>query len=60
MSKDIARAFLAEATKRRNDPVSRNFYWTLLGWAANARRRASVRIIPAQGVLFQPTAGESR
>lgn len=44
-----ARVYLAEARRRRGQPFS----WTLLSWAANARRRASqVRATPVQGGLF--------
>lgn len=32
-----ARVYLAEARRRRGQ----RFYWTLLQWAANARRRAA-------------------
>lgn len=45
MYKHIARVHLAEAKRRRD---SGNFYWVLLGWAANARRRAT----PAQREMF--------
>lgn len=48
-----ARCYLAEARRVRNNPVCRNFYWVLLGWAAAARRRASVRATSVvQGDLF--------
>ena len=43
-----ARAYLAEARRRRGQP----FAWTLLAWAANARRRAAAGREPAQGGLF--------
>lgn len=44
-----ARVYLAEARRRRGQPFS----WTLLSWAANARRRAAkVRATPVQGELF--------
>lgn len=46
-----ARCYLAEARRVRNNPVCRNFYWVLLGWAAAARRRAAVRVV-VQGDLF--------
>jgi len=39
-----ARAFLFEAARRRHHPASRDFYWTLLQWAANARRRAAASL----------------
>jgi len=32
---------LFEAARRRHHPASRDFYWTLLQWVANARRRAA-------------------
>jgi hypothetical protein len=38
---DAARAYLHEARRRRHAPASRAFCWTLLQWAANARRRAT-------------------
>jgi hypothetical protein len=38
-----ARVFLAEAARRRHDPVNRHFYWTLLAWVANERRNAVLR-----------------
>lgn len=47
-----ARAFLTEAAKRRHHPNNRNFYWTLIGWAQNARRRAAQSTTPHQGALF--------
>lgn len=48
--KNCARVYLQEARNRRG---SGNFYWVLLGWAANARRRAAVKPEqPAQGSLF--------
>jgi len=47
-----ARAFLAEAAKRRHHPSNRNFYWTLIGWAQNARRSAAAATSPHQGALF--------
>lgn len=45
--------YLSEARSRRNS----NFYWMLMGWAANARRRAfpmkqAVITAPVQGSLF--------
>lgn len=39
--KHLARVYLTEARSCRNSPINRNFYWTLLRWAANARRRAT-------------------
>lgn len=36
-----ARAYLHEAHRHRHAPASRAFYWTLLGRAAAARRRAT-------------------
>jgi len=47
-----ARVYLAEAARRRRDPVSRNFYWTLLAWAANCRRDATALAIGTQRGLF--------
>lgn len=38
-----ARCYLAEARRVRLNPVARDFYWTLLSWAAAARRRAAIR-----------------
>lgn len=44
-----ARVHLAEARRRRGT----SFFWTLLAWAANARRRAAaVPVDPVQGGLF--------
>lgn len=43
-----ARVYLTEARNRRNQA----FFWVLLSWAANARRRAAVRDEPVQGGLF--------
>ena len=44
-----ARAYLNEARHRRGQ----NFAWTLLTWAANARRRAAqANRQPVQGGLF--------
>lgn len=43
-----ARAHLAEARRRRGQ----SFAWTLLEWAANARRRAAAAREPVQGGLF--------
>lgn len=44
-----ARVLLTEAQKRRGQA----FGWVLLGWAANARRRAAeMRREPEQGGLF--------
>jgi len=36
-----ARVYLLEAARRRRHPVNRDFYWQLLQWAGNARRRAA-------------------
>jgi len=36
-----ARAYLAEAARRRHHLMNRDFYWTLLQCAGNARRRAA-------------------
>lgn len=49
-AKTSARAHLAEAARRRE--TGGNFYWVLLGWASNARRRAVAKP-EAQGVLFR-------
>lgn len=44
-----ARVHLAEARRRRGQ----SFAWTLLAWAANARRRAAaIPAVPVQGELF--------
>jgi hypothetical protein len=44
-----ARVHLAEARRRRGQL----FAWTLLAWAANARRRAAaIPAVPVQGGLF--------
>lgn len=43
-----ARVYLTEARNRRDQP----FFWVLMSWAANARRRAAVRDEPVQGGLF--------
>jgi hypothetical protein len=37
-----ARVNLAEAARRRHHPANKDFYWTLLAWAANARGRAAL------------------
>lgn len=37
----LARVFLAEASRRRHDKVSRFQYWHLFAWAQAARRRAA-------------------
>lgn len=39
MTLHVAHALLGECAKRRHSAVNRNFYWTLFGWAQNARRR---------------------
>jgi len=44
--KRAARVYLREARNRRDDPASARFYWTLLSWAANARRRAVIASQP--------------
>jgi len=36
----FARVMLAEARRSRHHPARRNFYWLLLQYAANARKRA--------------------
>ena len=47
-----ARAYLSEAMRRRA-MGRRGFALTLLGWAANARRRAAaIDMTPPQGDLF--------
>ncbi|GEM_PF-1341820 len=53
--KRAARVYLHEARNRRDDPASTRFYWTLLRWAANARKRAVIASQPqppAQLELF--------
>ncbi len=50
--KHLARVYLTEARSRRNSAINRNFYWTLLRWAANARRLANR--LPEPAVM--PTA----
>lgn len=47
-----ARAMLAEASRRRHHPQSRDFYWLLLRAAVNARKAAAAVRTPAQGGLF--------
>jgi hypothetical protein len=49
-----ARVYLVEAARRRNDPVSRRFYWTLLAWASDQRRK--VAALPKQRELFGSAA----
>jgi hypothetical protein len=39
---NTARVHLTEAARRRHHPANRDFYWTLLIWATNARRRAAL------------------
>jgi len=43
-----ARAYLAAAAQRRHHPANRDFYWTLLQGAGNARRRAAAQPRPHQ------------
>lgn len=51
-----ARVYLREARARAGNPAQRNFCFILLGWAANARRRAmTINHHPAQGDLFGGT-----
>lgn len=49
-----ARVYLREARSRAGNPAQRGFCFVLLGWAANARRRAmqTMRQQPIQGDLF--------
>lgn len=49
-----ARVYLREAKTRASNPAQRGFCFVLLGWAANARRRAmqAMRQHPVQGDLF--------
>lgn len=47
-----ARAMLAEASRRRHHPQSRDFYWTMLRAAANARKAAAAVRPPVQGGLW--------
>lgn len=49
----LAKVHLAECARRRRVASWRDFYWTVFGWAQNARRRAAQQITqPAQGELF--------
>ena len=43
-----ARVFLSEAARRRHSYVNRNFYWTLIKQAQQARREATAMIQQAQ------------
>jgi|GEM_PF-3505261 len=47
-----ARVYLFEAARRRHHPANRDFYWTLLQSAANARRRAASTAAQRQMSLF--------
>lgn len=49
-----ARVYLREARSRAGNPAQRGFCFVLLGWSANARRRAmqTMRQHPIQGDLF--------
>jgi hypothetical protein len=47
-----AKVHLAECSRRRRDPVSRNFYWRLFAWAQKCRREAAAMRLPAQQALF--------
>lgn len=48
-----ARVHLAEASRRRHHSISRDFYWSLLGWAARCRREAMrTQCAPLQRGLF--------
>ena len=42
-AKHCARVYLTEARTRRDS----SFFWVVLGWAANARRRAVPVVVPA-------------
>jgi hypothetical protein len=49
----LARVHLTECSCRRNLASRKDFYWTVIGWAQNARRRAATcNDKPAQGELF--------
>lgn len=48
----VARVVLAEASRRRHSPVNRDFYWSLLGYAAKCRRVAALMREPTQAGLF--------
>jgi len=47
-----ARVYLAEAARRRHNPVSQSLYWRLLSWATDSRKRAAAMREPMQGGLF--------
>lgn len=49
-----ARVYIAQARYFRK--LHRAFSFTLLDWAANARRRAQIRIVPVQLSLFEVSA----
>jgi hypothetical protein len=49
-----AKVCLAECARRRRLASWSNFYWTVFGWAQNARRRAAQpAAVPVQGDLFE-------
>lgn len=48
----LAKVYLAEASRRRHDWVSRFQYWHLFGWAQEARKRAAALRQAVQGDLF--------
>lgn len=45
-----ARVYLAEAARRRNNPVSQSLYWRLLAWAACERQK--IAALPKQREMF--------
>jgi hypothetical protein len=47
-----ARVYLTEAARRRHSRANRNFYWTLLAWAANQRRKAAALAAGTQREMF--------
>jgi hypothetical protein len=48
-----ARVYLAECSRRRDLASWNDFYWTVFGWAQNARRKAAqCKRQPVQGELF--------
>ncbi|MBJ9897372.1 hypothetical protein [Burkholderia cenocepacia] len=49
-----ARAKLHACAMNRTNPAWKDFYWTMLGWAARARREIAElnNVAPEQGVLF--------
>lgn len=50
----FAKVNLTECARRRHVASWNDFYWTVFGWAQNARRRASAcRTEPVQTDLFE-------